>query len=168
MGNIAKFMGKFGISEGNATSMLGAAISSAGGGAIGSVFGPVGAGIGAITLPVLGQFAKKTAQRITVNNVKYADDLARAGSNARGVVDAYLKHTPKKSRNVSDLTDLLLDPNLNIASIRGLAKSKTPQGKLVADALFFADGIKRAVQTGASGAAIAGPGVITDEQEAPQ
>jgi len=55
--------------------MLGASIGIGGGGAIGSAFGPGGAAVGALTVPALGQIAKKTAQRITLNNTKYADDL---------------------------------------------------------------------------------------------
>lgn len=149
--NVAKFLGKFGISEGQSTSMLGASIGIGGGGAIGAAFGPVGAGIGALTVPALGQFAKKTAQRITLNNTKFADDLVRAGKNAKDVTRAYLKHTPISDRNVSDLTDLLLDTSLTPADVKKLPTSKTPVGKLASDAVHFANEIKRrAKQTGAA------------------
>ena len=60
--NIAKFLGKFGISEGQATSMLGASIGIGGGGALGAAFGgSLGAGIGAVAVPLFGQLANKTA-----------------------------------------------------------------------------------------------------------
>lgn len=162
--NMAKFLGKFGISEGQATSMLGASIGAGGGGAIGATFGgPAGGVVGALTLPAIGQFAKNTAQRITLNNTKFADDLARAGSNAKAITRAYLKYVPTKDRNVSDLTDLLLDVNVNPADIKTLPSAKTPAGKLVADAKFFAEEIKRRTQQAGSAALITTPAI--EEQE---
>ena len=155
--NIAKFLGKFGISEGQATSMLGASIGIGGGGAIGSVFGPGGAAVGAITVPALGQFAKKTAQRITLNNTKFADDLFRAGKDAKEITKAYLKSTPIADRNVSDLTDLFLEANLKPADIRGLPSSKSASGKLVLDAVHFANEIKRRAQQAGAAALITTP-----------
>ena len=155
--NMAKFLGKFGISEGQATSMLGASIGIGGGGAIGATFGPVGAAIGALTVPAIGQIAKNTAQRITLNNTKFADDLVRAGKNSKDITRAYLKHTPIADRKVSDLTDLLLDVDLTPADIRALPSSKTVAGKLSSDAVFFANEIKRRAKQAGSAALIAQP-----------
>jgi hypothetical protein len=146
--NTAKFLGKFGISEGQATSMLGASIGMGGGGALGAAFGgPPGAAVGAITVPALGQFAKKTAQRITLNNTKYADALTRAGRNGKEITKAYFDNTPVNQRNVSDLTDLLLEADLS---------SIKPTNKIAIDAVFFADElIKKA----------ASASLLTTEQE---
>lgn len=156
--NTAKFLGKFGISEGQATSMLGASIGIGGGGAIGAAFGgTAGAGIGALAIPAIGQIAKKTAQRLTLNNAKFADDLARSGTNAKSIVRNYLKHVPTRERSISDLTDLLLDPNVNPADIKSLPSAKSRTGKLVSDAKFFAEEIKRRTKQGASVAAITTP-----------
>jgi len=155
--NVAKFLGKFGISEGQATSMLGASIGIGGGGAIGSVFGPGGAAVGAITVPALGQLAKKTAQRITLNNTKFADDLFRAGKDAKEITKAYLKNTPIADRNISDLTDLFLEANLKPANIRGLPSSKSASGKLALDAVHFANEIKRRAQQAGAAALITTP-----------
>lgn len=152
--NIAKFLGKFGISEGQATSMLGASIGIGGGGAIGAMFGSGGAAIGALTVPALGQIAKKTAQRITLKNTKLADDLIRAGKNANEVTKAYLKNTPISERSVSNLTDLLLDPNL-----RGVDVIRSTSNKTVSDAVFFVNEIKRRSKQTASTAAIVQPGL---------
>jgi hypothetical protein len=149
--NMAKFLGKFGISEGQATSMLGASIGAGGGGAIGSMFGPGGAAVGAVAVPALGQFAKKTAQRITMNNTRFADDLVRSGKNAKAIAKAYLKYTPVSDRRVSDLTDLLLDADISPSKIKGLPSSKTVSGKLIADSIFFAkEARRRAKQTGSA------------------
>ncbi len=156
--NIAKFLGKFGISEGQATSMLGASIGIGGGGAIGSAFGgTLGAGVGALAVPALGQIAKKTAQRITLKNTKLADDLIRAGKNSKEITKAYLKNTPISERNVSDLTDLLLDPNIRGGDVKSLIKSGTTSSKLISDALFFVNEIKRRSTQVAATAAITQP-----------
>ena len=157
--NTAKFLGKFGISEGQATSMLGVSIGAGGGGAIGSFFGPVGAAVGAITIPALGQIAKSTAQRLTLNSTKYADDLVRAGNNAKAITRAYLKNTPISNRNVSDLTDLLLQQDLDLNSIKSLPKSAEGTAKLLADAKFFAQELKRRGQQAGSTGIILTPSV---------
>lgn len=162
--NAAKFLGKFGISEGQATSMLGVSIGAGGGGAIGSMFGPAGAAVGALTIPALGQIAKKTAQRLTLNSTKFADDLARSGKNAKAVTRAYLKHTPIANRSVSDLTDLFLDQNLNLDDIKALPKSASGTAKLIADAKFFAEEIKRRAQQSASVGLITTPAIPAQEQ----
>lgn len=162
--NTAKFLGKFGISEGQATSMLGVSIGAGGGGALGSMFGPIGAAAGAITVPLLGQIAKNTAQRLTLNSTKYADDLARSGKNAKAVTRTYLKHTPVSKRSVSDLTDLLLDQNLKLSDIKSLPTSATGTAKLVADAKFFAEEIKRRAQQGASVGLITTPTIPAEDK----
>lgn len=161
--NAAKFLGKFGISEGQATSMLGASIGIGGGGALGAVFGPIGAASGALTVPAVGQLAKKTAQRITLNNTKFSDDLVRAGKDAREITKAYLRHTPKDSRRVSDLTDIFLDANLSPADIKRLPLSKTSAGKLAADAAYFAKEINRRIKQAGSAGLIVSPSL--EEQE---
>lgn len=162
--NAAKFLGKFGISEGQATSMLGASIGIGGGGAIGASFGPGGAAIGALTIPALGQIAKRTAQRITLNNAKFTDDLVRSGKNAKEVTLAYIKNTPIKDRNVSDLTDLLLETNIDASDIAKLAKSKSKVGKLVADSIYFADEIKRRAKQAVSVGLVTQPDITQENQ----
>lgn len=152
MSNITKWLGKFGISEGQATSMLGASIGIGGGSALGSFFGPAGAAAGGIAIPALGQLAKKTAQKLTLNSTKYADELVRAGPNARSIVRTYLKHTPASKRSVKDLTELLLNPDVDVKLIKSLPSSSPKTKKLVADAKFLAEKIKdKAVKAGSAG-----------------
>lgn len=161
-GNAAKFLGKFGISEGQATSMLGFSVGAGGGGALGAAFaGAEGAAVGAITIPVLGQFAKRTAQKITINNVKLADELVRAGPNAREVVKAYFKNTPKAQRNINDLTDLLADPNIDINALKNIPESN----KLLTDAVFFAKELRRISQTAGSLGVLAAPALPRQGQQ---
>ena len=150
--NAAKFLGKFGISEGKATSMLGASIS----GTIGSQLGGVP---GATATLTIGQIAKKAAQRLTSGKADFADQIARAGGDARSIARAYMRNTPRSKQSITDLTELLLDPNVTIDSINKLSL-KT---KIVQDAKFFAKEIKRKAQKAASIATMAVP-TITEEQ----
>jgi len=161
--NTAKFLGKFGISEGQATSMLGASIGIGGGGVIGSAFGPAGAGLGALTVPAMGQVAKKTAQRITLNNTKFADDLFRAGKSAREIAKAYIKNTPIKERSISDLTDLFMRTDISADDVARLSTSKGPAGKLISNAGYFASEIKRKVKKAASAGIAANPPISGDQ-----
>lgn len=130
-GNAAKFLGKFGISEGKATSMLGAAV----GGQIGS---QLAGGTGAVAVLTLGQIAKGVSQKLTAGKARFADELVRAGGDGRAITRAYLKNTPASKRKVSDLTELLLDPKVTPESISKLSFKL----KLVDDAKFFANAIK--------------------------
>jgi hypothetical protein len=160
LGNLSKFLGKFGISEGQATSMLGASFGAGGGGVIGTMFGgPIGGVIGAIGVPAMGQIAKNTSQRITLKNTKFADDLIRAGKNSKEVTKAYLKNTPISERSVSDLTDLLMNPNLTGGDVKSLIKANSPTSKFLSDTLFFVNESKRRLKQGASTAAITQPDI---------
>jgi len=130
-GNAAKFLGKFGISEGKATSMLGAAV----GGQIGN---QLAGGAGAVTALTLGQIAKTVSQKLTSGKARFADELVRAGGDGRAITRAYLKNTPASKRRLSELTELLLDPSITPESISKLNFKL----KLVDDAKFFANAIK--------------------------
>lgn len=149
MANTAKFLGKFGVSEGQATSMLGASVGVGGGAGLGSLFGPGGAAVGAVTVPALGQIAKKTAQRLTLKNTMYADALARAGRDARGITTAYLKYTPKTSRSVADLTELLLDSSLKPSDLIRYRKAVTPANRLIGDSYYLANSLKQSAKASA-------------------
>lgn len=127
--NIAKAIGKFGFTEGQASSMLLSSLGVAGGAAIG---GPTGA----VAVPVIGQVSKKLAQKLTRNNAEFADAVVRAGPKGTEVVRAYLKHVPKESRDVGELTQLLLRPEV---SLKGLEAMATGEQKLIMDAIYYAD-----------------------------
>lgn len=152
--NAAKFLGKFGISEGQATSMLGAAISSGAGGAM---FGSAGA----VGLPAIGQIGKNVAQKLTLNKAKFADELVRAGGNARDIAKAYMKNTPRSAQRVEDLTALLLDPNVTIESIKSLPASS----KLLEDAKYFAIKARESAERNAARSAMALPIAMGEEDE---
>lgn len=163
--NTAKKLSRLGFGKGAATNHLGASSSIGAGGILGSVFGgPVGTALGVITPPVIGRIAANTVERLTLNKIKFASDLTRAGKNAKAVTRAYLKHTPVKNRNVDDLTTLLLHNDLDLTSIKSLPKSADGTAKLIADSKFFAEEIKRRAKQGASVGLITTPSIPEQEQ----
>ena len=123
--NIAKALGKFGFTEGHASSMLLGSLGSAAGYGLG---GPVGA----IAVPAIGTVARKAAQTMTRENAQLADDLVRAGTDARKIAQAYMRAIPKKDRKVEELMGLLLTNGANFNTV------KQAENRLLADAAFFA------------------------------
>ena len=152
--NAAKFLGKFGVSEGKATSMVGAGFSGGAGFALG---GPAGA---AAALSV-GQAAKMLSQKLTSKKANFISDITKSGVDGRGITAAYLRNTTKENRNVSDLTQLLLDPKIDLDSIEKIVMPS----KIVSDALFFAKQMRnKAKSTGAAGL-MAAPTVLNGSDE---
>jgi hypothetical protein len=151
--NAAKFLGKFGVTEGKATSMVGAGFSGAAGFALG---GPAGAA----TAMTIGQTAKMLAQKLTLGKAKFVDEITRAGKNGRDIAKAYLRNTTKENRSVADLTQLLLDPNVDISM---LEKISMPS-KIVADATFFAKQMRNNAKIAGYAGVIATP-ALTEEDE---
>ena len=119
--NLAKAIGKFGFTEGQATNMLLGSLGVAGGAAVG---GPAGA----VAIPVIGQAAKNVAQRLTQGNAQLADLVVRAGKDGRKIAMAYMRSVPKSERSVEELTGLLLRSG---ADFKPLLKS---QNRVIADA----------------------------------
>ena len=129
--NFAKFVGRTGGFDGASTNMLGTLGGSYAGSAI---LGPVGAFI----VPAAGVAAKKIAQKLTTNKAQFASKIAAAGKNADRIAKAYLTSVPKGKRNASDLSDLLLDPKVNLDDLEMIAN------ETFRDALDIAKG-KRAI-----------------------
>ena len=128
--NIARALGKFGFTEGHASSMLMGSIGVGAGAAVG---GP----LGAAAVPVAGTVAKKSAQRMTKDNATLANALVRAGKDGRRIAKAYIDTVPAGKRSVEDLTGLLLQDGV---SLKGIPKTSS---KLVSDAAYFASVIKQ-------------------------
>ncbi|MEE8289583.1 MAG: hypothetical protein V3R25_09240 [Nitrosomonadaceae bacterium] len=147
--NILKLIGRFGFSEGQATTALGGAAGLALGGAVGGRAGAVAAGL-------IGQFSKKAAQRATKRGADLAEAVIKSKNNAKQITEAYLRLTPKNKRTILDLSDLLTDPNVNIDK---LLKSSD---KLIKEAAEIAKG-RRAFLTSQAAGALA-PAATTGEQ----
>lgn len=134
--NIAKALGKFGFTEGQATNMMLGSLGVAGGAAIGGA--PL-----AVAVPLVGQISRNLAQKLTRGNAEFANQIVKAGKNGQEVVKAYLRNTPAKERNSAELTELLLRPEVSLAGLETQAKKLGPNSKkLVNDAAFFINFIR--------------------------
>ena len=108
--NLARFIGRMGFSEGSATNLVGTAVGAGGGAA---AFGTPGA----IGVPLIGQFSRNLAARLTAESAEFADDIIRAGRDGRQIVKAYLKNTPKKQRSAQELSELLIRGDIDLSDI---------------------------------------------------
>jgi len=134
--NIAKLIGKFGISENQATNVVGASLGAGGGAAAGSfLMGTGGAGAGAVLVPLVGTVSKKLAQNLTYKNARFADDVIRAGKDSKKIADAYLKYTPKAEQSAQELTELFIAKKIPTGELQKLQQSKV---KAISDAAIFA------------------------------
>jgi len=149
--NVAKLIGRLGFSEGHATNLIGGSIGIGAGAALG---GP----IGAVAVPVIGQVSRKLAQRLTRGNAEFADVVVRAGVDARKITSAYLLKTPKGARSASELSELLLRPDI------ALEKALVSKSPLMREAAEIAKGTRVLTALEIVGAA-ASPSVTKEIQE---
>ena len=126
--NIARALGKFGFTEGQASSMLMGTLGIYGGASVG---GPLGGAI----VPAVGQSFKSLAQSLTRKNVKLAEELIAAGPDGKKIAEAYIRSTPKSQRSTEELTALLLNQKASLAGIRN------SDNKLISDAAYFASSV---------------------------
>lgn len=108
--NLAKLIGRFGFSEGQATNFLGGTIGATAGGMVGGV-------PGAIAIPLVGQVSKGLAQRMTRGNAEFADQVIRAGRDAKQITKAYMKNTPRADRSPEELSQLLMRPDVYLGDL---------------------------------------------------
>lgn len=105
--NLARLIGKLGFSEGSATNLVGGALGATAGGV---AFGAPGA----VAVPLIGQISRKLAQRMTVKGAEFADQVIRAGKDAKKITAAYLKNTPKAQRSAAELSELLTKGDIDL------------------------------------------------------
>lgn len=108
--NIAKLIGRLGFSEGHATNIIGGSLGIAAGASVGGA-------PGAVVVPIIGQVSRKLAQRLTAKNANFADAIVRAGSDAKEIAKQYMLRTPKAVRKAEELSELLVNPNVNIDNL---------------------------------------------------
>jgi hypothetical protein len=135
--NIAKALGRFGFSEGQATSMLLSSLGIAGGAALGTATG-IGAAPLAVAVPVLGQAFRKMAQTLTRRNAEFASALTRAGKNSFEIARAYSQTVPRSQQSIEELAGILLERGATLAPAR-IARSS-----LLSNAAFLASYIQNA------------------------
>ena len=116
-GNIARFLGKFGIMDGvtsrTLTTLGGAGLAGA----------STGSGVAAVAVPGIGQISSALAQRMTARNAAMASSIIRAGKNSNKITEVYMKNTPKDQRSSTELAELLIAnqvplDGINIKSVR--------------------------------------------------
>lgn len=132
--NIFKALGKFGFTEGQASTMLLGSLGIAGGAA-------VAGSAGAVAIPLAGQLSKQIAQKLTRNNAALADRLIKVGPDSKEIAKAYFRLTPKASRSSEELAELLMLRGANLETMKAAAKG-LPKGsqQLLEDAALIASG----------------------------
>jgi len=146
--NIAKFIGRFGFTEGGATNIIGGALGATAGGV---AFGAPGA----VIVPLIGQLSRKLAQRLTARNAQFADEVIRAGKDAKKITRAYFKNTPKAQRSPEELSQLLQKADIDLSDVPGDEISSV------------AAEIARENRLAIAGGAVAAEAVIPNESEIP-
>jgi hypothetical protein len=101
MENLAKYIGRLGFGEGQASNMM---LGTLGAGAGAAIAGAPGA----IAVPLIGQASRSLAQKMTRNNAAMVSQLVRSGKDSTAITRAYLANTPIKERSAADLSELLL------------------------------------------------------------
>lgn len=118
--NLAKALGRLGISEGGATNILGAGLGAGGGLALGGMAAATpGALIGMVTIPAIGQVSRKLAQHLTMKNAKLATEVTRLGSDGKKIAKAYVDNVPKAERSADVLSELLAMPDIALDFVEG-------------------------------------------------
>lgn len=159
--NMARELSKLGFGDQQASNMLLTTMGAGGAGAMGAAaFGAGGLALAALPVTI-GEIAKKTLKRLTDNNIKYADALIRAGKNAEEITKAYIKYTPLAKRNVSDLTDLLLQEGVDPSKLK--ISSKTSD--VIANAKYFATELSRKLDQAVGTTAITTPKITEGDNE---
>jgi len=126
-GNIARFLGKFGILDGVTSRSL----TSLGGIAV--VGGVTGSPLVAGAVPLVGQLSGALSRRMTQNNARMANAIIRAGKNSAKIAETYVRNTPKSERSAEELAQLFLRNDAPIETMR--TAKRTP---LIAEAAILA------------------------------
>ena len=117
--NFASLVGGMGLKLENSPSLFSSVLGGGGAGALAStVPGLAGSiapvAVGAITI---GTISKEIAKKITKNKAGFLETVARAGKDGERITKAYLTAVPKSQRRIGDLSDLLLDAEINLTSL---------------------------------------------------
>lgn len=126
--NTAKAIGKFGFSEGQATSMLLSSLGATAGYAAGGA-------AGGVAVPLIGQVSKNLAQKLTRNNAEMVSQIVRQGKDSDSIARAYFAKVRPENRSASELAELLISmKSRDQLSIR-VADERTKQA--IADANYL-------------------------------
>ena len=132
--NITKQLGKFGVSQDQATSTLMLGLGGAGGFALGG-------GVGAVAVPIIGTVSRSLSEKLTKGGAKFAESIVKSGPNSTRIVKEYLKHVPKSQRSTEELMELLMRPDVNLSAFKETGDS------LIDNAVFFAKNLQKSATT---------------------
>lgn len=111
-GNVARFLGKFGVLDGiTSRSLTTISGASAAGFATGNP-------VAAAAVPLVGQVSGRLAERMTLNNAKMANEIIRAGKNATKIAQVYTKNTPKIAQEASELAELFIKNQVPVDTLK--------------------------------------------------
>ncbi len=116
-GNVARFLGKFGILDGVTSRSL----TTLGGVGLAGAAGGTGA---AAAVPLIGQISGALSKRMTLDNAKMAKSIIQAGKNGGKIASIYVRNTPKGERSPAELAELFLKNQVPIEAIN--PKTATP------------------------------------------
>jgi len=120
--NFSSLVGGMGLKLENSPSMFNALISGAGTGGLAASLGMSGAAlplaIGAVTT---GTVSKQIANKLARGSANFLKTMQLAGNDAQKITKAYLRAVPKNKRSTSDLSDLLLDPSVDLGTLENIA-----------------------------------------------
>lgn len=121
--NFASLVGGMGLKLDNSPSIFSSIIGGGGVGAVASTIpGLAGSAapiaVGAITI---GTISKEVAKNITKNRANFLKTITGAGTDAKKITKAYLMAVPKGKRKISDLSDLLLDTEIDLSLLENIA-----------------------------------------------
>ena len=120
--NISSLIGGMGIKFENSPSVFNAMVSGAGTGSIAASLGMSGAALPvAATAVTVGTVSKVIANKLARGNANFLKTMQLAGKDAQKIAKAYLQSVPKNKRKISDLSDLLLDQDVDLSTLENIA-----------------------------------------------
>ena len=121
--NFASMVGGMGLKLENSPSLLGGLVGGGGVGAIASTIPGLGGAIAPIAIAAItvGTISKEIAKKMTKGSAQFLKIMSGAGNDAQKITSAYLRSVPKANRNLSDLSDLLLDPDIDLSTLENIA-----------------------------------------------
>lgn len=111
-GNLFKTLGKAGIdlgkgNTGGLAAVIGGGILVSGGDVL-TALGTIGA----------ASVFKNLATRMTLRGAKFANEIIRAGKDARKITEIYIRNTPVNKRSANELSLLLLDKDIDLTPLK--------------------------------------------------
>ena len=121
--NFASMVGGMGLKLENSPSLLGGLVGGGGVGAIASTIPGLGGAIAPIAVAAItaGTISKEIAKKMTKSRAQFLKTMSGAGNDAQKITRAYLRAVPKGKRVLSDLSDLLLDPDIDLSTLENIA-----------------------------------------------